>query len=121
MEMASKLEAEGHEITARWIKGQHDGHPDFECATNDEEDVRRSDLLVFFSETSETGDRGRGGRHVEFGMAYAMGKSIIVVGHRENLFHSLPGVIVAKNWEEARRVISATGLDSDTWKGSPKE
>ena len=64
-----------------------------------------ADLLVFFSEAAESGDRGRGGRHVEFGMAYAMGKSIIVIGDRENVFHSLPGVIVAKNWEDARRAI----------------
>jgi hypothetical protein len=37
-------------------------------------------------------DSGRGGRHVEFGAAVATGKRLIVVGHRENLFHHLPGV-----------------------------
>ena len=68
MVMASELEAEGHEVTARWIQGLHEGHPDYECAVNDEADVRRSDILVFFSEKAETGDRGGGGRHVEFGM-----------------------------------------------------
>ena len=108
--MASQLEADGHEVTARWIKGLHGGHPDDECAINDEEDVRRSDMLVFLSEKAETGDRGGGGRHVEFGMAYALGKTIIVVGHHENLFHSLPGVIVVKDWEDAKRAIRASGL-----------
>jgi hypothetical protein len=35
---------------------------------------------------------GRGGRHVEFGYAMALGKRLIVVGHRENLFHEHPTV-----------------------------
>ena len=39
-------------------------------------------------------------------MAYAMGKRIIVVGERENVFHSLPGVVVVADWTEAMRAIS---------------
>ena len=110
--MASELEAEGHEVTARWIQGLHEEHPDYECAVNDEADVRQSDVLVFFSEKAEKGDRGGGGRHVEFGMAYALGKTIVVVGPQENLFHSLPGVIVAKDWHDAKRAIRASGNKS---------
>ena len=102
---ASELEAEGHEVISRWISGFQEGHPDDECAMTDEEDVRRADILVFFAESAEMGDRGGGGRHVEFGIAYALGKSIIVVGHPENLFHSLPGIIVAADWSEAMQAI----------------
>ena len=106
---ASELEADGHEVTARWVQGLQEGHPDAECASNDEEDVRRSDTIVFFPETAGAGDRGGGGRHVEFGIAYALGKTIIVVGHRENLFHSLPNVIVAKDWDDAKRFVRIGG------------
>lgn len=37
-------------------------------------------------------DSGRGGRHVEFGLALGLGKRVIVIGHQENLFHHLPQV-----------------------------
>lgn len=104
---ASELECRGHEVTSSWLSGLQDGHPDAECAATDEADVRRSDVFVLFSEKRDASeDRGRGGRHVEFGMAYAMGKRIIVVGERENVFHSLPGVVVVADWTEAMRAIS---------------
>ena len=37
---------------------------------------------------------GRGGRHVEFGLAIAWGKPVYLVGERENVFHWLPQVRV---------------------------
>ena len=106
---ASELEADGHEVTSRWITGFQEGHSDDECAIVDEEDVRRADTLVFFAEGVGTGDRGGGGRHAEFGIAYALSKNIIVVGHPEILFHSLPGIIVAADWNEAKRAIRSEG------------
>jgi len=36
----------------------------------------------------------RGGRHVEFGLALAQGKHLILVGQPENVFHHLPQVRV---------------------------
>jgi len=58
--MAAQLESDGYEVTARWIDGLQEGHPDLECALNDEEDIRQ-DILVFFAENSGKGDRGGGG------------------------------------------------------------
>lgn len=46
------------------------------------------------------GRASRGGRHVEFGMALALGKRVIVVGPRENVFHLLPEVEVHVNWND---------------------
>lgn len=36
----------------------------------------------------------RGGRHVEFGVAVASCKRLVVIGPRENIFHHLPRVEV---------------------------
>ena len=60
MVMAYELEADGHEVTARWIQGLQEGHPDYECAVNDEADVRRSDILVFFSRRQRQEIAGEG-------------------------------------------------------------
>lgn len=58
-------------------------------AIQDLVDVRRADGLVFFSEPQLA---RRGGRHVEFGYALALGKPIYVVGGFENIFHYTPGI-----------------------------
>ena len=106
IEKAAELELMGQKVTSRWIKESHEGVPDSECAMNDEADIRHSDVVIFFAESAGLGDRGGGGRHVEFGMAYALNKKIIVVGDRENLFHSLPGVVLAKDWNATKSLIS---------------
>ena len=49
-----------------------------------------SDCIMSFSSTGD--GSGRGGRHVEFGIAVAQGMYLIVVGRRENVFHHLPDV-----------------------------
>ena len=56
----------------------------------DQEDVLAADALVCFTEPP--GDGGSGGRHVELGMALALGRRVIVVGRREHIFHHLPEV-----------------------------
>lgn len=101
----------GHEVTSRWI----DLHgatlptsipPDrlnaepgacARYAVTDVEDVRRSDVVVSF--TDERGG-GKGGRHVEFGIALGLGKLLVIVGPRENVFHTLLGVAVFPAWPE---------------------
>lgn len=52
------------------------------------------------------GKASRGGRHVEFGMAIALGKRAIVVGSQENVFHLLPGVEVYATWEACLDVLA---------------
>lgn len=115
-EFAAYLRARGEEVTSRWIEGSHElgDHPTDEgrrrLATEDLEDLKAADAVIAFSEEPRTMSNARGGRHVEFGLAIAMGKQIIVVGPRENVFHYLPGIErvstgmqAAHRLEEARR------------------
>lgn len=54
-------------------------------------DVDGADVLVLFT-VKPTRATKRGGRHVEFGIAYALGKTLVVCGPRENIFHYMDGV-----------------------------
>lgn len=56
-------------------------------ANRDILDLRHADTLISF-----TGGRGRGGRHVEFGVAVALAKRLVVIGPREHIFHTLDQV-----------------------------
>lgn len=114
----SALEVMGHTVTSRWLNGTHqindtgapigdhgesliesDGSSDVRAAADlrlkfaqeDVADVVAADAVISFTERPRsTGNRG--GRHVEFGIALALGKRLIVVGHRENLFHWMSSV-----------------------------
>jgi nucleoside 2-deoxyribosyltransferase len=97
---AAELNAMGHCVTSRWIRGDHemkDEKPSHEearrFAEEDLHDLFRADMFVAFTESpGEAQGRARGGRHVELGFALAKGKAVIVVGHRENVFCHLPEV-----------------------------
>ena len=95
---AYALQRAGHEIVSRWHadpdhrrewKGPDNAPAELNArlAREDWEDLSSADAVVSF-----TGGGGRGGRHVEFGMAITLGKRIIIVGPRENVFHWLPQV-----------------------------
>ncbi len=75
----------------------------------DQDDVLSADALVCFSEA--TGEGGNGGRHVELGMALALGRRVIVIGRREHIFHHLPEVELVETWPEALRLL-ARSLDT---------
>lgn len=79
----------GHVVTSRWIEGRGDG-PAADAA-EDVEDILRSDCILCFTEepSEQMPWVARGGRHVEFGVALAMGKRLCIVGPRENIFHHL--------------------------------
>lgn len=60
----------------------------------------------------EDPSRHRGGRHVEIGVALMLASGccgwthrVIVVGHRENVFHSLPEVEFYPTWDECLAVL----------------
>lgn len=78
-------------VTSRWIDGKHDGIPAQICAIDDLEDIDAADALVLVNPRHLHGS-GRGGRHVELGYALARGKRVLLVGDRENVFHSHPSV-----------------------------
>lgn len=123
------LELYGIEVTSRWLNGSHqiadDGVPigdDGEAlvevgdtdraamlrqhfAQEDVADVMAADMVISFTEPPRS-NASRGGRHVEYGIALALGKQCIVVGPRENVFHWLPFVQVYDTFDELRREIA---------------
>jgi nucleoside 2-deoxyribosyltransferase len=101
------LEGLGHRVTSRWIDLHCDTPGDFtksftkeflntypkNCTfigERDIEDLNKADIIISFTE--EDGSGGKGGRHVEFGYALARGKRLIIVGPRENVFHTLSAI-----------------------------
>ena len=100
------LEGAGYSVVARWVNGEHEayeGHHNT-CinsafAKEDVEDVVRSDWVISFGESPDSTTR-RGGRHVEFGIAVGLKKRLILIGHRENVFHHLPQVEFYRSWQE---------------------
>lgn len=111
----------GHEVTSRWID-LHDGKESIdgledrlqsnpeefeEYGEHDLEDIRNADTIICFS-----GGGGRGGRHVEWGYAYALGKRMILVGPNENVFHTLGCIEHYPNWS---RLVMAL---SEEWAGA---
>lgn len=101
--LAHELKALGHTITSRWVKPDSDHvkatglsqqAADKErqrFALEDIEDVMECDTMVSLME--EPRSNGRGGRHVEFGLALALRKDLYIIGPRETVFHHLPHVI----------------------------
>lgn len=96
-EYKKQLEEVGIVVTSRWLDekepldsqmGQHSDEFYVETATIDLEDIDKADAVIFFSEDPLTG-WVRGGRHVEYGYAIGTGKSIAIIGPKENVFHYL--------------------------------
>ncbi|MCE5322120.1 hypothetical protein LLG46_02265 [bacterium] len=108
---AADLVRHGHIVTSRWIHGSHgeafvDSLTIARYALEDCEDLMAADIVVSFTELSDSGF-SRGGRHVEFGLAVAFGKKLCVVGYRENIFHYLPDVVFFQNWSECLDSLTA--------------
>lgn len=89
----------GYDVVSRWLEVEFSGTRAEERATDkhrekwsliDYYDVKDCDTIVNFTEPPDS--CGRGGRHVEFGLATAWGKRLVVIGYRENVFHHLPQV-----------------------------
>lgn len=111
-----ELEAWGHIVTSRWLNGEHQihGYDAYQVARgndlvtfpekaalfaqDDVEDLAAADVVISFSEEPRNGNSGRGGRHVELGLALAQEKRLILVGPRENVFHCLPMVERWPDW-----------------------
>ena len=76
----------------KWISG---------IAREDCKDLIAADTVIIFTEITNT-ILATGGRHVEFGLALAQGKRVIMVGPRENVFHYLlPDSQIFATWNKA--------------------
>jgi hypothetical protein len=90
-EYADQLEAAGHIVTARWTNGDEEGKSLEDIAVMDWEDVIKAEMVLVFTDPYGSLQKG-GGRHTELGMGYALKKHVWIVGEKEQVFHSLPGV-----------------------------
>lgn len=100
--LAWTLKMLGHSITSRWVlpEGRHEIPSGMSCQASDSErerfamedldDVMSCDWMISLME--EPRGNGRGGRHVEFGIAIALQRRLIIIGPRETVFHHLPTV-----------------------------
>jgi hypothetical protein len=106
-EVRDKLVELGHEVTSQWVDGKEENNSASAAAVMDVEDVRRADTLIAFSRPRGSMNPG-GGRHVEFGIALALDKRLIVVGPLgEHVFHAWPGVF---NFMDLDHLLSFKGL-----------
>ena len=74
--------------------------------TKDIAEIDAADGVILFTQ-DPTIPFLRGGRMHEFGYAHGKGKSMIVCGPRENIFHYLPCVEVIPTWEELLNKLEA--------------
>ena len=103
IETTSSWLDEPHKPTTQMGELTHEQHQVYALA--DVRDVVAADLLIF--QTDETKSIIRAGRHVEFGIALALGLTryypILVVGEtRENIFHHMPQVRHFPDWESVQ-------------------
>lgn len=96
-EVMHDLESSGVTVTSSWLRGHtamDDAH-----ARLDLDDVARADVLLALNPEAWKHEGG-GGRWVEFGYALALGKQIVLVGVRTNVFHHLDCVRVIERVED---------------------
>ncbi|CAN5821979.1 hypothetical protein BH24ACI4_BH24ACI4_11400 [soil metagenome] len=115
-QVSRELRDAGYTVTARWLDSAGGspatagaGQPGAathlaSIARQDLEDIVGADLVVVFN-PPEACSLGRGGRHVETGYALALGKRLILVGARGNVFHWLPDVTVVPDWAALHRLL----------------
>lgn len=105
---AKQLEDCGHEVTSTWLQERKGLSTELtelsnrflrEHAKADLEDIIKADCVVLFS-VGPTELTKRGGRHVEFGLGYALNKRMVVCGPKENIFHYLDDVVCFNTFED---------------------
>ena len=102
-----------HHVLARWLDVEHSTPMLGTEAIRDVEDIRACDAFVVLDLCLSEG------KATEFGMAYVLGKSLIVVGtQQKNVFHLLPGVHHAQTVREAIQILDT--LEDTTWKVPPR-
>jgi nucleoside 2-deoxyribosyltransferase len=87
------LQAAGARIMSTWV--DEPLAPDVsewtDYAKKDVNEIQNSSVLIVL--TNQEGRRSTtGGHHWETGYAYALGKRIVLIGPKENVFHYLPGM-----------------------------
>jgi nucleoside 2-deoxyribosyltransferase len=89
MHYCEELKQQGFTICCRWVYGGEEGLSQEDIAILDLEDVDEAECILSFTEPRDSYHRG-GGRHTEFGYAYAKNKLCCIIGGHEQVFHHLP-------------------------------
>jgi nucleoside 2-deoxyribosyltransferase len=104
---SEQLRTEGIEVVSAWHELDSPSSDGFSgiarerrawLAMMDVQQLVGSNVLVSFSDADSLDPRG--GKHVETGIALALGKRLLLVGSAENIFHSLPDVEQFPSWSE---------------------
>ncbi|MBG6211563.1 nucleoside 2-deoxyribosyltransferase [Labrenzia sp. EL_126] len=129
-EIRRQLQEMGHEVTSRWLDGGHEIKPGGSDQAADDErarfaredwsDMEAADCVVSFTEEPRKTNT-RGGRHVEFGGALALGKKCVVIGWQENVFHHMQQVEFHPNWASASLHFAGTGQTVEAVKQKASE
>ena len=83
------LQRAGHIVTSRWIDLAKEVEADaLKCAFADTEDIEAAEILIGFPDPPRS-TSSRGGHFFEEGFADALGKRVVIVGHRSHIFHHL--------------------------------
>ena len=121
LSVAERLRAVGVEITSKWLTEESGmmvgGEEKFlrERAYIDLEDVDAADALVRFTDTVPTDvslvpkHLISGARMFEMGYAKARGKTLYVVGGKQNVFDRLDGIIHVKDVDALISLLSQEG------------
>jgi len=106
--VVARLVQAGHTVTSSWLAGADDDEPPLALAIWNINDLVAAECCLSFSEApaARVPWTSRGGRHVELGYALAVGKRLVVVGPRENVFHHLPCVEICTTVEDALQTLS---------------
>lgn len=111
-----QLEARGHVVLTRWLRGRSPTVADYgpeasaalvrRWAEEDWKDMLASQIVILFAERSIK-NHGTGARHVEFGGALALGKLCVVIGRRENPYHYAAAIEHHESWENFAAIFPA--------------
>lgn len=72
-------------------------------AVKDLEDIQHANLVIVFT----GGGNGRGGYHTEVGYALGLGRRLMLVGPRENVFHCLEQVTRYETTDQIVKIMKA--------------
>jgi len=103
MDAVNALIARGLQPTSRWVWQDDptlgDGDVTARWAMTNMADIQRADAMLVVSEPERI--HTNGGRHVELGIALALGKRIVIWGTRENTFYWFPGIQAYRSLDSA--------------------
>ncbi len=115
----AELKEMGHVVTSRWLDlpenedGEVGNSRSLESCREDAdmviEDMDDAEVCLAFTEPAGIGPM-RGGRHTEVGYFLGKGKPVWVVGHHENIFHSLAVTRFFSGWPMLKLELMSGGL-----------